>query len=91
MIVKATLNAIKRFWPIIFIAAGLSLLLGGFTYDLTFAGIPYQDPTPEMSARFDFHKRIAITIYLSGVGSFLLGALAGISRWVVRRFRPPVD
>ncbi len=79
-----------RFWPLLLAAAGLFLLLSGFVYDVMFAGIPYQDPTPEMSARYAHHARIASSTYWLGFGVFLLGLLAGIVRFVVRRFRPPL-
>jgi hypothetical protein len=79
----------KRFWPFLLIAAGLFLLLGGFIYDVVFAGIPYQDPTPEMLANYARHAHIASAIRWCGVGFFLFGASAGISRWAVRRFRSP--
>jgi hypothetical protein len=77
----------RRFWPLIVIAAGLFLLVGGFIYDAMFAGIPYQDPTPEMLARYNHHSRIASTIQGSGFGIFLFGLLASIIRRAVRRFR----
>ena len=80
----------KRFWPLTLIAAGLFLLLGGFIYDIMFAGIPYQDPTPEMSARYSHHAHIVSAICWLGVGVFLVGCVGGIIRLVVRRFRPPV-
>jgi hypothetical protein len=69
------------------IAAGLFLFIGGFIYDVIFAGIPYQDPTPEMLARYNHHSRIASTIQLSGVGVFLFGMFACIIQRVVQRFR----
>ena len=72
------------------LAVGLFLLLVGFIYDVRFAGIPYQDPTPEMSARHDHHARIASSIYWLGVGIFLVGSLAGTVRFVIRRLRPPL-
>lgn len=80
----------KRFWPLILIAAGIFLLLGGFFYDVIFAGIPYQDPTPEMSARYDFHAHIASVIRWIGFGVFLFGSIAGIMGLLARRFRAPV-
>jgi len=80
----------KRFWPLILIAAGLFLMIGGFIYDVMFAGIPYQDPTPEMSARYAHHAHIASVICWIGVGVFLFGSIAGIVRLITRRFRPPV-
>jgi hypothetical protein len=80
----------KRFWPIFLVVAGFFLLLGGFIYDAIYAGIPYQDPTPEMSARYSRHANIASTIRWCGVWAFLFGALVGIRRRVARRPRPPV-
>jgi hypothetical protein len=80
----------KRFWPLLLIIAGLCLLVGGFLYDVMFAGIPYQDPTPEMSASYARHSRIASVTCWIGVGAFLFGCIAGIIRLVVRRFRRPV-
>jgi len=77
----------KRFWPLMLIAAGFFLLLGGFIYDVIFAGIPYQDPTPEMSARYSHHAHIASTTRWCGLAVLLFGAFAGISRSFVRRFR----
>jgi hypothetical protein len=77
----------RRFWPLIVIAAGLFLLAGGFMYDVMFAGIPYQDPTPEMLARYNHHSRIASTIQWSGFGIFLFGLLASIIYMFVRGFR----
>ena len=39
---------------------GIGLIIGGFLFDLFFAGIPYQDPTQEMTHRFYFNKSVAI-------------------------------
>ena len=80
----------RRFWPIILVVIGLILLFSGFIYDVMFAGIPYQDPTPEISARYAHHARIAASIGWLGFGIFLFGALASVFRFVVRRFRPPL-
>jgi hypothetical protein len=79
----------KRLWPHILVGAGVLLILGGFFYDVIFAGIPYQDPTPEMSARYSFHAHIASTLRWCGLGTLLLGAAAGVGRPVWRRFRSP--
>ena len=47
----AAADAMRRFWLLILLAVGLSLLLGGFTYLAIFASIPYQEPTLKMAAR----------------------------------------
>lgn len=77
----------KKSWQFILIAAGLFLLAGGFIHDVMFAGIPYQDPTPEMSERYAYHSRVASTACLMGTGFFLIGSVAGVVRIIVRRFR----
>lgn len=85
--IEAAWSTMRRFWPQAIIAAGLLLLVGGFIYDVMFAGIPYQDPTPEMSVRYALHSGIASTIRWFGFGAFLFGLCAGITRLVVRQFR----
>jgi hypothetical protein len=79
----------KRSWPFILIAVGLFLPIGGFIYDMIFAGIPYQDPTSEMSARYAYHSRVASTACLVGAGLFLVGSVAGAVRMIAKRFRSP--
>ena len=71
--------------PLLLIALGIVLFLGGFVYDVFCAGIPYQDPTPEMSARYDFHSQIASAIRWIGVIVFLSGPVVGIARHFLRR------
>jgi hypothetical protein len=70
----------KRRLPLLLIAAGIALFLGGFAYDFEFAGIPYQDPTPQMQANYDFHARVASVIRWLGVGVILFGATVGVAR-----------
>ena len=77
----------KGCWPVMLIAAGVLLLLGGFVYDVLFAGIPYQDPTPALAADYARQARIASAIRWLGVGVFVFGALSGILRWMARRLR----
>ncbi len=50
--------------------------MSGFVYDVLFAGIPYQDPTPELQARYDFHSSVAGWFYKAGGILFLAGLLA---------------
>jgi hypothetical protein len=35
--------------------AGLAMVVAGFIFDLLFAGLPYQDPTADMQARWEFN------------------------------------
>lgn len=80
----------RRLWPSILIAAGVSLFIAGFIYDVVFAGIPYQDPTPEMSARYARHASVASAIRWCGAGVFFIGLLAGIVRLFARKVRSAV-
>jgi len=38
----------KRHWPLVLIIVGITIIFVGFVYDVLFAGIPYQDPTPAL-------------------------------------------
>lgn len=53
-------------------AAGIGLVFLGFVYDVLFAGIPYQDPPPELAAEYARQARIAG--FISWLGVPLLGA-----------------
>jgi len=55
---------------------GILIVMSGFVYDVVFAGIPYQDPTPELQARYDFHSAVAGSLYTTGGVVFLLGIVA---------------
>ena len=55
---------------------GVLIVMSGFVYDVMFAGIPYQDPTPELQARYDFHSAVAGSLYTTGGLVFLLGIVA---------------
>ena len=46
----------KRKFPYLLIILGILIIFIGFVYDVLFAGIPYQDPTPAMSASYDYHS-----------------------------------
>lgn len=69
----------------ILIIGSIVVITCGFIYDLLFAGIPYQDPTPEMSARYAFHSSIAATIYTMGFGGLLVGIFGGVAKCLVRQ------
>ena len=75
----------KRLWPIIIILLGITIIFIGFVYDVLFAGIPYQDPTPALQASYDFHSQIAFIIRWNGVGICILGGMGGIIRRLRRK------
>jgi threonine/homoserine/homoserine lactone efflux protein len=74
-----------RHWPLFLLGLGLVVVVVGFFYDVSFAGIPYQDPTPEMSARYAHQSRIASRIYSVGGVALLFGAIAAIIQLILRR------
>jgi hypothetical protein len=57
-------------------AIGIVIVISGLVYDVLFAGIPYQDPTPELQARYDFHSSVAGWLCKAGGILFLAGLLA---------------
>jgi len=76
-------------WPLMLILLvgllGLGLLFGGFAYDVMFAGIPYQDPTPELAQSYARNARIASYLMRAGLGlmglsvvSRVIWSLAGV-------------
>jgi hypothetical protein len=77
----------RRFWPLILLGAGLLLLIGGFVYDIVFAGIPYQDPPPDLIVSYNRHAHIASVLEWIGFILFLSSGVGGITQLVVRRFR----
>lgn len=77
----------RRTLPILLVATGLAILVAGFVYDVAFAGIPYQDPTPAMAADYALHARVASLIRWAGLVVALAGAAAGFARRRARRAR----
>ena len=70
---------------ILIIVLGVVVFLAGFAYDAMFAGIPYQDPTAEMAARYARHAKIAATVMVVGGGTLLLGLAGCVFRWLCGR------
>lgn len=77
----------KQFWLITLLILGIIIIFSGWVYDVLFAGIPYQDPTPALQASYDFHAQVASIIRWSGAGICLIsGAL-----WIIRRLKRKVQ
>ncbi len=66
------------------IIGGILLFMMGVTYDVMFAGIPYQDPTPVMIQKFNFHKNVAGKIELMGAAIMLISLLGIIVKKVIK-------
>lgn len=64
---------------------GALLILAGFAYDSMFAGVPYQDPTPELAARYARHAEIAAWLGRSGLALLIAGTGLAILRAGLRR------
>ncbi len=77
----------KSYWHLLLIGTGVVLIVISGVYNVIFAGIPYQDPPPELAARYAFHSSIANAIFLLGGAFFLAGAIAGIVSFALRRRR----
>ncbi len=77
----------RSHWYLLFIGAGIVLIFVSFVYNLLFAGIPYQDPTPELVARYAFHAAVANTLFQAGGIVFLAGVIAGVLSFARRRRR----
>jgi hypothetical protein len=77
------------------LGAGFLTLATGVVYDLMFAGIPYQDPSPELQARYRFHSRVAgvllgtglILAVVGSAGATLLAGRALLGRRITSRTR----
>ena len=68
-----------------FVVLGLIIIFGGFVYDVLFAGIPYQDPTPAMLASYNFHAQIASIIRWSGMAICMIGGVTMFIQWLKKR------
>jgi hypothetical protein len=65
------------FKPRFLVLIGLALLLLGLFFDVIFAGLPYQDPTPEIVAGWILQKRIAQSAQVAGLILLVAGSLRG--------------
>lgn len=65
------------------IIVGIGLLVMGFVYDIAFAGIPFQDPTPALREQYASDAAIARGLELGGLVVLICGILAAL----VRRLR----
>ena len=64
---------------------GFSSIVIGFLYYVMFAGIPYQDQTPELQQRYDFHAGVAFYIEIIGVLILAIGSLLWIAGLIYKR------
>ena len=55
------------------VVVGILLIVTGFLYDIIFAGIPYQEPTPIMTQEYNYHQYIANSIKRLGLIVVIIG------------------
>ena len=71
-------------WALLIV--GIVLLIGGFGYDITYVNMPYQDPTPEMEARWNRDRGVAEILMMAGAVILVVGIITGVSTiWWDRR------
>jgi hypothetical protein len=77
----------RRFRTLLFapLVAGALLLAAGFAYEVVVVSIPFQDPPPELRARYERDARTASTIMSAGEYLFGGGVLLVAAAWAVRR------
>lgn len=72
---------------VLLIVIGFSVMFMGLIYDVLFAGIPYQDPTPELLAEYNRNKATATRLFYIGGFFSSAGSIAAVvmAIWSVRR------
>lgn len=66
---------------------GIALIVLGFTYDIFFAGIPCQDPAPDMVSEYQFHSSVAYTLEISGLIILAVSAAFFVINRVFQKIR----
>jgi hypothetical protein len=71
------------FRPAFLVLTGCALLVGGFLWFAIFAGIPYQDASPEQAAAYKFHNDNSFRMQLAGLLLLAVVSVWGVSRWAL--------
>ncbi len=69
------------------VVLGFVLIGTGYAYDAMFAGVPFQDPTPELAARYAHHAEIAAWIGRAGLAVLVSGLGLALVWQGLRRLR----
>jgi hypothetical protein len=75
---------LSRLWKAM-LALGILLVLAGFLYDVAFAGIPFQDPTPAMQAGWEADRATAAALMTAGFLAGGAGLVLGVALRLVGR------
>ena len=76
-------NTIKKVSGSIILAGVIIFLIGAY-YSVVKAGIPYQDPTPEMQIQYAVDSKIGETLAGCGFGLTVLGVIV---RLIVKKLK----
>lgn len=76
-----SLIRIKQKIPLVLIFLGIIVMLIGLYYIAGKAGIPYQDPTPELSQKYNNYMKIGHKLCKSG----LVIGFIGIIIWTIQK------
>ena len=76
---------IKKKIGLILLIVGALIVVFGFVYDVMFAGIPYQDPTPELTQKYVYNVSIAYAFYKAGFIVSITGILVILFQRLYRR------
>ncbi len=80
MMLDVYLKKLARMSTVRLVLIGAALLIAGFAYHVVFAGVPYQDPTPEMTARYERDSLIGTALAGTGLGILLIGMVVAALR-----------
>ena len=64
----------------------LLTMITGFVYFVTFAGLPYPDPTPKLQAQWQYHENISWIILKIGGFVLFMGLIA--MPFLLKKTRP---
>jgi uncharacterized protein involved in cysteine biosynthesis len=81
---RSFLLTLLSFIPLV---AGVTVFGVGFLYDALYAGIPYQDPPPDLERRYQANSKVASRIEGWGGNLILLGIGVVVVNQVDRRVR----
>jgi len=74
---------------VVVISLGVVTIVGGFMYDILFAGIPYQDPPPDLQARYEADQDTAASIMTLGFYITIPGCLLLVASLFFKVKRKP--
>lgn len=82
--IKAMIRGLR---PLPLLALGIAAVGAGLLYDLTFAGLPFQDPSPELHRSWTFHHELAGWIIGAGLAVLSAGAVSALVALLVAPWR----